>query len=535
MLRNEEDLSLNSYKMLSSVILFFGVMSIAIGQSPTISPSIPRKQGVAKTIPGTLTPAQEKYNEGINHFNTATQSFDSVLIAKNITELQALASMPEYRGDPVVHNLIGYLFLTQNASASAVPELQMATQLKPDDMDARNNLGSALRQLMRYDEAAAQYQYIVDHAKVTPGSPDTTQTRFNLATTLGQAGHLDQSLALFGDLASANPDAATMKNYGFFLQKVGKTSQAADALRKSGELNPRDAGAWLSAGELYVKTGNNDEALSALNHALDTGADPPLDAASTYAAHFALGEVYSSKGNTSEGVKEFNMASAVQPRNAVPLYNAAVLQEQAGLSSEAETSYRSALSLDPSNLQIQAALGLLLADEGKLTEAATQLSQTAPNLPQDAKAGPIYGRLGDAYAGLKHTNQAETAWHQALALNPDDTDTQISLAGSYLAQKQYVSALALYDAAAKARPSDAAIQNGRGTAYQKLRQYPRALIAFRQALTLNPHSARIQNNVGVVLELLGKKSQAIQSYQKSLLLDPNLREARLNLNRFARN
>ena len=526
---------MNNFRILYTASLFFGALSAAIGQTPTIAPSVPLKQGVVKTVPGTLTPAQEKYNEAINHFNSATQSFDSALVTQNIAELQALTATPEYRSDPVVHNLIGYLFLTQNASASAVPELQIATQLKPDDMDARNNLGSALRQLSRYDEAAAQYQYIVNHAKATPGGTDTAQTRFNLATTLGQAGHLDQSLALFADLAAADPDAATMKNYGFFLQKAGKTPQAADALRKSGELNPKDAGAWLSAGELYVKTGNNDEALSALNHSLDAGADPPLDAASTYAAHFARGEVYSSKANTAEAIKEFTLASAAQPRNAVPLYNAAVLQEQAGHSSDAETSYRSALALDPSNLQIQAALGLLLADEGKLTEAAAQLSSTAPHLPQDAKAGLIYGRLGDVYAGLKQKNEAGIAWQQALVLNPDDTDTQVSLAGSYLAQKQYVSALALYDAAAKARPSDAAIQNGRGTAYQKLRQYPRALAAFREGLALNPHSAQIQNNVGVALELLGKKTQAILSYQKSLQLDPNLREARLNLNRFARN
>ena len=525
---------MNNFRSLYTASLFFAAISVAIGQSPSIAPAVPLKQGAVKTVPGTLTPAQGKYNEAINHFNSATQSFDSALITQNIAELQALTAMPEYRNDPVVHNLIGYLFLTQNASASAVPELQAAIQFKPNDMDARNNLGSALRQLTRYDEAAAQYQYILDHAKAAAGSPDIAQTRFNLATTLGQAGHIDQSLALFADLAAATPDAATMKNYGFFLQKAGKTPQAADALRKSGELNPKDAGAWLSAGELYVKTGNNDEALSALNHALDAGADPPLDAASTYAAHFARGEVYSSKSKSSEAIKEFNLASAAQPRNAVPIYNAAVIQEQAGLSSEAETSYRSALALDPNNLQIQAALGLLMADEGKLTEAAAQLSQTAPNLPQDAKAGPIYGRLGDVYAGLKRANEADTAWQQALALNPDDTDTQVSLAGSYLAQKQYVSALALYDAAAKGRPSDAAIQNGRGTAYQKLRQYPRALTAFRQALALDPRSARIQNNVGVVLELLGKKAQAILSYQKSLSLDPNLREARLNLNRFAR-
>lgn len=486
-----------------------------------------------RTVPGKLTPAQEQYNTAVNDFNKATRPFDKALIEKNIAELQAVTLLPEYRNDPVVHNLIGYLYLTQNNPASAVPELQQTIQLKPDDLDARNNLGSALRQTMRYEEAAAQYQYILDHSKAAAGGVDTTQVKFNLATALGQAGRLDESLALFGELAAANPDAATMKNYGFFLQKAGKTGQAADALRKSAELNPKDAGAWLSAGELYVKTGSNDDAISTLTKAVSPDVDP-LDVTGQYEAHFALGEVYAAKGDATQATRQFQAAAALQPQNATPLYNAGVLQEQAGLKADAEASYRSALGLDANNLQIQTALGLLLADEGKFADAAAQLSQTAPHLPQDAKAGPIYGRLGDVYARLKQPSQADAAWQQALALNPGDTDSQIALANSYLAQNQYVSALAQFDAAAQARPQDAAIQNGRGTAYQKLRQYPRALAAFQQALALNPRSAQIQNNVGVAYELLGKRAQAITAYKKALILDPNLREARLNLNRFVR-
>ncbi len=82
-----------------------------------------------------------------------------------------------------------------------------------------------------------------------------------------------------------------------------------------------------------------------------------------------------------------------------------------------------------------------------------------------------------------HANQARL---QALALNPDDTDTRLALADSYMAQKQYVTALVQYDIAARARPNDAAIQNQRGVAYKNLKQYPKALAAFKQALALDP-------------------------------------------------
>lgn len=519
--------------ILIALCFFMTMIPSAFAQTTESAPAPQTKPDNTKTARTKLTPEQEQYNKAINDFNTATRTNDKALIASDISELQALTLLPDYQNKPVVHNLLGYLYLTQNDPASAVPELQKTVQLSPDDLDARNNLGSALRQTQKYNDAATQYQYILDHPQTTPSGLDTTKVKFNLATALGQAGRLDESLALFAELAAANPDAATMKNYGFFLQKAGKTAEAADALRKAGELNPKDSSVWLSAGELYVKAGNNDQAISALNKALSPDATP-LDVDSKYQAEFALGEAYAANGVTTEAITEFQDAATLQPLNATPLYNAGVLQEQANLKADAETSYRSALALDADNLQIQTALGLLLANEGKTAEAAAQLSQTAPKLPQDSNAALIYARLGDLYAKLKQPAKADIAWRQALALNPTDADTEIALAGSYLAQKQYVSALAQFDAAAQARPQDAAIQNGRGTAYQKLRQYPRALAAFQKALALDPTSAQIQNNVGVVYELLGKQPLAIKAYKKALALNPYLREARLNLNRFAR-
>ena len=61
-----------------------------------------------------------------------------------------------------------------------------------------------------------------------------------------------------------------------------------------------------------------------------------------------------------------------------PLYNKGVLQQQAGLNADAETSYRSALQKDPNNVQIQTALGILLADMGDSAESASLLSAAVP-------------------------------------------------------------------------------------------------------------------------------------------------------------
>ena len=473
-----------------------------------------------------------QYNQAINDFNAATGGKDPAKTQTTISELQALTLTPQYKSDPTVHNLLGYLYLTQANPTAAIPELQTTVALAPSNLDARNNLGNALRQIGQYDAAATQYQYIVDHPAA--GGPNPAAVKLNLATVLGQAGRLDESLALFSQLtASGTTDAGVYKNYGFFLQKAGRSAEAAAALQKAASLNPKDASASLSAGELFAKSGQYDSAITSLTQAVGPDVSPKLDPAAEYDAYFALGESYAAKGNPAQAITEFNTASQLQPQNAAPLYNKGVLQQQAGLSADAETSYRSALAKDPNNPQIQTALGSLLADRGDTAEAITLLSSGIPQLPPSASAAPFYSRLGDLYAKQKDYPEANQARLQALTLAPEDTDTRVALADSYMTQHQYVSALAQYNLAAQARPADAAIQNQRGVAYKNLKQYPRALAAFKQAAVLSPTNAQVQNNIGVIYELLGKRPLAIAAYKKALALNPQLAEARQNLSRFS--
>ncbi len=504
---------------------FFLAAFSAAGLHPAAGQAAPAQN------PSTQSAGTAQYNQAVNDFNAATRTSDPAKTASTISELQAVEKLPAYQNNANVHNLLGYLFLSQSNPAAAVPELQTTVQLDPSNLNARNNLGNALRQTNQYDAAAAQYQYVLAHPAA--GGPDPARVKFNLATVLGQAGHTDESLALFSELtASGTADAGVYKNYGFFLQKAGRSADAAAALQKSADLNPKDATASLNAGELYAKSGQYDLAIASLTKALGPQADPKLDQASEYDAYFALGEAYAAKGDHATAIKEFDTASTLQPQNAVPLYNKGVLQQQAGLNADAETSYRSALHLDPSNAQIQTALGVLLADMGDTAESTSLLSAGVPKLPQ-ATAAPFYSRLGDDYAKQKDYADANQARLEALTLSPDDTDTRVALADSYMTQKQYVSALQQYDIAAQARPNDAAIQNQRGVAYKNLRQYPKALAAFKQAAHLSPANAQVQNNIGVVYELLGKKPLAIAAYKKALALNPQLAEARQNLGRFS--
>jgi len=523
------------------------ILTLAFGGAAQAAPKTPPD---AKSA---LPDADLRYNAAVDAFDKAAQAYSAVkpgdaqalaqadtLLTDNVTQMQSLTQDPALKADhnvPRLHSLLGYSLLLLGNPAGAVPELQQAVALVPGDLNAHNNLGNALREAMRYDEAATQYQFIVDRESAGATGPDPARVKFNLATALGQAGKNDEALAVFSQIAPAG-DAATLKNYGFFLQKAGRNAEAADALRQSAQKNPQDAVSWLDAGELYAKVGQRDAAISALTNAVGPDTNPKLDAAGQYDTHFTLGEMEAASSDAAAAIKEFDAAAALQPDNGVPLYNKGVLQEQAGQQADAEASYRASLAKTPDSVQTQVALGLLLADGPNAAEASGLLAQAAPKLPQDSgadklKAAPVYARLGDLYAAQHSYAQADAARQQALALNPSDADTRVALADSYMTQKQYVSALTQYDAAAALRPGDAAIQNGRGVAYKNLRQYPKALVAFKQALARDPRNAQVQNNVGVLYELLGNKAQAVVAYKKALVLNPALAVARTNLARFA--
>lgn len=539
--------------MKTFVNLSFGLLlsayigCVAFGQAPAATlPQTPAGKAFAD-------PNLDKYNNAVYDFNQATQAYNTAKnsgqpldpanakIATTITELKEASLLPAYQKDTVkqatLHNLLGYLYLTQGDTANAVTELQTTVQDDPGNLDAHNNLGNALRGSSPpdYAGAAVQYEYILAHPAAPGGhsSLDINKVKFNLATVEGQAGRMDESLALFQELTASDPSAAVYKNYGFFLQKAGKSAEAADALQKAAQISPKDAEVWFNSGQLYAKSGNQNQAIAALTKAVGPDVDPKLDVKNEYDAYFALGEAYAANSDPNQAMKEFLTASQLQPLNAVPLYNMGVLQEQAGLRADAQTSYRSALKLDPNNAQIQMALGLLLADSGNSAEAAALLAQVAPKLPQNSKAAPVYARLGDVYARQHNYSDSNKARLQALTLNSADTDTRLALGDSYMAQKQYVSALVQYDIAAAAKPNDAAIQNQRGVAYKNLKQYPKALAAFKRALALSPRNAQVQNNIGVLDELLGRRAEAIVAYKKALALNPGLTVARMNLVRFS--
>ena len=67
---------------------------------------------------------------------------------------KALELHPEGKLLYVGHSGLGAVLAAQHRTAEALPELELAAQLKPDSAESHYNLGTALQELGRNQEAA---------------------------------------------------------------------------------------------------------------------------------------------------------------------------------------------------------------------------------------------------------------------------------------------------------------------------------------------------------------------------------------------
>lgn len=125
--------------------------------------------------------------------------------------------------------------------------------------------------------------------------------------------------------------------------------------------------------------------------------------------------------------------AAQNPKDARVLYDLGSAQDALDQSTDAEKSYRASIADDANYLEPRAALGLLLARAGRMSEARTELAEAA-GLSNDQK--PLRARVLRALARIDQKSQPGVARDELLAAlqlspeTPEDTMLAAELAGS---------------------------------------------------------------------------------------------------------
>jgi tetratricopeptide (TPR) repeat protein/SAM-dependent methyltransferase len=179
--------------------------------------------------------------------------------ARNLT-----ARYPE---DVFGYNVLGTVLLQQDRSEAALPPLEQAVALSPDESDLRNNLGIALLDLGRTGEALACFR------KAVALRPASATAHGNLGNALLAQGRLEEAVASYLRALAINPDYAKAHyNLGNALKDLGRTDEAVASYQRAIAIRPGYASALANCGITLKERGRLGEAERYARQSLE--ADP---------------------------------------------------------------------------------------------------------------------------------------------------------------------------------------------------------------------------------------------------------------------
>jgi len=143
----------------------------------------------------------------------------------------------------------------------------------PDAPNIHTNMGFALSQLGRYEEALGHFEA----ARGQKGSPAVNATLLHdWANALEKLGRLEEAEAKYAEAASADPSrAGVFVNWGNVLVRLGRLDEAAARYAQAVENDPESAVGWFNRGYTLERMGKAEAALGCYRTFLTLKGDVP--------------------------------------------------------------------------------------------------------------------------------------------------------------------------------------------------------------------------------------------------------------------
>jgi protein O-mannosyl-transferase len=214
------------------------------------------------------------------------------------------------------HNNLGLALAECGRFDEATPHFQKALELKPDHADAHNNLGAALIRSGHVDEAIAEYR------KALENKPDLDAAHHNLGIALAGRGQFDEAIAHYEKALEFKPQSAEVHNhFGQALAGLGQCDEAIAHYRKALEIKPDDVETLGNLSAALTKSGRVDEAMAAYEKTLEV---KPNHAQ----AHNNYGVILGKDGRFDEAIVHFKRALELKPDYADARDNLGVIEAE---------------------------------------------------------------------------------------------------------------------------------------------------------------------------------------------------------------
>jgi predicted O-linked N-acetylglucosamine transferase (SPINDLY family) len=231
--------------------------------------------------------------------------------------------------------LLGIVAARTGKAAESVELLQRAVAANPRSPVAHNNLGNALRDLRRDEDALASYRHAIEL------NPGYGKAQLNLGLLLLERQQPGQALVHLEQAARANPqDSHAHLHRGMALVELGRAGEALESIDWAIGLSPSDAVAHNARGVALRALHRHGEALASYERAI--AADP------AYAeAHFNRGITLMDLGRADDAAASYERAVVLAPALVEAHNNLGNAYRSLKRYADAIRSYERALELKP--------------------------------------------------------------------------------------------------------------------------------------------------------------------------------------------
>ncbi|MFH1278383.1 MAG: sulfatase-like hydrolase/transferase [Candidatus Eisenbacteria bacterium] len=316
---------------------------------------------------------------------------------------------PKDRIDTIREYFLGRSLVGRGRLVEGLEVLRKLAEREPGNPRVRVSLGDARLGLKEYAGAESTY------AAAITMLPNDLSARSNLGFALLQQGRADEALEILRAVLEVDPkfeSGHARIAEALFLK--GEIERATEEYQKELEIYPESPVAYNGLGKIYRTGKRLSEAGKYYLKAVELRPD--------YAeAYYNLGNLYGETGQLEKAVGYYRKAIEADPNLLEAYYNLALQAKQHGQRSAAADFLRRGIAQNPRFAMGYYGMGNLLREEGMLPQAVEQYRLALRYAPAHTDT---YLNLGVAYAALGEMSRAIEAWENAVRAEPNSASAR---------------------------------------------------------------------------------------------------------------
>lgn len=459
---------------------------------------------LAHTALGNIYLERGEYNKAISEYNIALKLKPedaltklnlsiSYLKVKEIDKaIDLLENLSSSKG--ATYDIYRYLSTAYHMAGDKKSELttfQRAIEHFPDDETIYRDYAIAL---LTYNEEEQATTLLYDALSRFPGSkeirelydeindkttreplsilPEKRDDFLKLAFDLEREGDTKKAMDVLKELTNRYPHFIQgYQALGIILSRLGMHNEAIEALNRAIELGAKDdAYTHYNLGIEYANTGQLDKAIEEYHISISIHRDFPE-------AHLELGRCLNAIGETAKAMTEIKTAVELNPTNSNAWREYALTLAVNKRWEEALNAIEKALTISPDNIENHLAEGYIFFSVGDNTKAKrsfTNAIKLAPNDPNPLTC------LGIVLSSEGNIGEAEKVLKKALELDKDNSSILADLGEVYLQKKEYSKAIRCFSDSIYNNPDYIRAYIGLGTALWANKEYEKAIDVFKK-------------------------------------------------------